>query len=206
VRILTCIVAIAAAAAWSAAPVMATSDAAPLADWFADHSEPPDTYAQDPNSLLATAPPAGLDTESGRHSLRRDPEWLARVDLGQHVRVSGNQERREIRAKTADKKFWALASAHVALLVADTAISLALTRRCPQCKENDPYTAPIINAGPMTAYPATIAFGVGTVSLSWWMKREHTSFRWWIIPAAIAAGNAWCVASNLRYWSDAGAR
>jgi hypothetical protein len=202
---LTLIATLAAAAAWSAAPVIAASDPAPFLAWFAEHSEPADTYAQDPNSTLPMVLPTVLDVENDGHPFRDDLEGLG-LGLGEHVGVSEHQEPRDLRPRTTDRKFWMLASTHVGLLLADTAISLALTRRCPGCKESDPYTAPIINAGPTAAYPAAIAFGTGMMSLSWWMKREHTSFRWWVLPAAIAAGNAWCIAANLRYWNDATAR
>jgi hypothetical protein len=206
VRILMRIVAIAAAAAWSAAPVKAMSDPAPLLAWFAEHSEPPDRYVQNPGSTPPMVPAKIPDVENDGHPFRPDPRWLELLDPGQHVGVGDNQVPRDLSPRTADRKFWTLASAHVGLLLADTAVSLALTHRCPRCKESDPYTAPIIDAGPKAAYPAAIAFGAGMVSLSWWMKREHTAFRWWMLPAAIAAGNAWCIASNLRYWNDAAAR
>ncbi len=102
-------------------------------------------------------------------------------------------------ARVADGPFWAVASLSLGMMLTDTATTYSLMHRCPQCRENDPYTAPIIGAGPKVAYPVTIAFGTGVMTMSWWMKHEHSRLAWWVLPVAIAAGNAVCIASNSRY-------
>ena len=100
--------------------------------------------------------------------------------------------------RVLNRKFWLVTGMNVVLMVADTAITLKQLPKCPTCSEENPYTAPFINAGPKVVYPALFAFGTGVTIMDWKLKKSDSPpIPWWVAPFSIAAGNVWGIVGNL---------
>lgn len=155
-------------------------------------------FAETEIGLFTPLPPL-FAQDASRPALRISTDAVRPALAGEEIDLSAARAPEPGHARVADASFWTVAAIHTGLVLADTASTFALTRRCPQCREQDPYTAPIINAGPHVAYPAAVAFAGGVMTLSWWLKKEHSQLPWWTFPIAIAAANAICVWSNSRY-------
>ena len=95
--------------------------------------------------------------------------------------------------KVTDTKFWVVAAALNTAMVLDTQSTFAVSKRCPDCYEADPFVAGVVAKGAPATFVAGEAFDIALMTVAAKMKGSDTPWvrhTWWVMPVALTVGHA----------------
>ncbi len=95
--------------------------------------------------------------------------------------------------KVTDAKFWVVAAALNTAMVLDTQSTFAVSKRCPDCYEADPFVAGVVAKGAPATFIAGEAFDIALMTVAAKMKSSETGWvrhTWWVMPVAMTVGHA----------------
>ncbi len=95
--------------------------------------------------------------------------------------------------KVTDARFWVVAAALNTAMVLDTQSTFAVSKRCPDCYEADPFVAGVVAKGAPATFVAGEAFDVALMTVAAKMKGSDTPWvrhTWWVMPVALTVGHA----------------
>jgi len=95
--------------------------------------------------------------------------------------------------KVTDAKFWVVAAALNTAMVLDTQSTFAVSKRCPDCYEADPFVAGVVAKGAPATFVAGEAFDIALMTVAAKMKGSDTPWvrhTWWVMPVALTVGHA----------------
>lgn len=95
--------------------------------------------------------------------------------------------------KVTDTTFWVVAAALNTAMVLDTQSTFAVSKRCPDCYEADPFVAGVVAKGAPATFVAGEAFDIALMTVAAKMKGSDTPWvrhTWWVMPVALTVGHA----------------
>jgi len=104
-----------------------------------------------------------------------------------------HSEARAPKKKVTDAKFWVVAGALNMGMVLDTQSTFAVSKRCPDCYEADPFVAGVVAKGAPATFIAGEAFDIALMTVAAKMKGSETAWvrhTWWVMPVALTVGHA----------------
>jgi hypothetical protein len=102
-------------------------------------------------------------------------------------------ETQTAKRKVTDVKFWVVAGALNTAMVLDTQSTFAVSKRCPDCYEADPFVAGVVAKGAPATFVAGEAFDIALMTVAAKMKGSDTPWvrhTWWVMPVALTVGHA----------------